>query len=372
MSALALLLALPGVWSLLTTSSLAAVRMKRRVNRAPTRGLSVLKPLCGADPSLEHNLRSFFEQDHPNFELLFGAQRADEPALEVVRRLQREYPDVASRIIVHNFSEGLNPKVRNLRGMLPVARFPLLLISDSNVRAPRQYLSEAAAELEADPTIGLVTHLFAGIGGTTFAAEIEHVQLAGFVAGGAAMPSLVGHAAVIGKSMLMSREHLEAVGGLAGVSDVLAEDYVLGQRLAQHGLRVAIGRTVLQNVVGEMSPRDLVERYARWSMMRRRLCPAAFALEPLASPLLLLPVAFHVLGFSAILWALAIWFVRDVLALSILGRAASPQVLLVSPARDLAMLVAWGIALFTRHVSWRGTRVRVGQGTVLRALATSR
>ena len=115
MSPYLILLALPGIWSLLTTSSLAAITMKKRPLHAPTKGLSVLKPLCGADPSLEDNLRSFFEQDHPKFELVFGAQRADEPALEVVRRLQAEYPLVASTIVVHDFAEGLNPKVRNLR-----------------------------------------------------------------------------------------------------------------------------------------------------------------------------------------------------------------------------------------------------------------
>lgn len=372
MSTLALLLALPGLWSVLTTSSLAAVKFGTRRTNVPQKGLSVLKPLCGADPSLEENLRSFFEQDHPNFELVFGAQRADEPALDVVRRLQAEYPRVASTIVVHDFAEGLNPKVRNLRGMLPHARFELLLISDSNVRAPRQYLTEATAELEADPSIGLVTHVFAGVGGSTFASKVEHVQLAGFVAGGAAMPSLVGHAAVIGKSMLLSREHLGVVGGLEGVSDVLAEDYVLGQRLAQHGLRVAIGRTVLENVVGDLTPRTLVERHARWAMMRRRLCPAAFALEPLASPLLLLPFALHLLGPIAFVWALGVWFVRDVLALAILGRSPSPLALFASPARDLAMFVAWAVALFTQHVSWRGTRVRVGQGTILTVQASSR
>ncbi len=371
MSPFVLLLALPAIWSVLTTSSLAAVTSKPRASRAPQKGLSVLKPLCGADPSLEENLRSFFAQDHPNFELVFGAQRADEPALEVVRRLQAEFPHVASTIVVHDFAEGLNPKVRNLRGMLPHARFELLLISDSNVRAPRHYLTEASAEFESDPAIGLVTHVFAGVGGSTFASEVEHVQLAGFVAGGAAMPSLVGHAAVIGKSMLLSRKHLEVVGGLAGVSDVLAEDYVLGQRLAKHGLRVALGRTVLENVVGDLTARELVERHARWAMMRRRLCPLAFALEPLASPLVLLPLALYLLGPVAALWALATWFVRDAAALSILGRPASLKSVLASPARDLAMLVAWGVALFTRHVSWRGTRVRVGQGTVLTAQATS-
>lgn len=367
MSPVALLLALPTLWSVLTTASLAYVRFQRTKRAATVPSVSVLKPLCGADPSLEENLASFFEQDHPDFELVFGAQREDEPALVVVRALMERHPHVRATIVVHGVADGLNPKVRNLRGMLPHARHDLVLISDSNVRAPKHYLSEACSTFASDPSIGLVTHLFAGHGGETLAAQIEHVQLAGFVAGGAAMPSLMGHAAVVGKSMLLSRRHLDLVGGLEGVRDVLAEDYVLGQRLTKRGLRVALGSTLLENVVGDLTPRALVERHARWSMMRRRLFPAAFALEPITAPLLLLPLALHAFGPAGLAWAIATWMVRDLLALAVLGRPVPAWSLLLSPVRDVAMLVAWAVALFTRHVSWRGTRVRVGRGTVLRA-----
>lgn len=372
-SAMVALLALSSTWSLVTSLSVSAVTLRKPARAGEIPSVSVLKPLCGADPSLFENLRSFFEQDHPSFQLVFGAQNPKDPALEVVNSLRQLYPQVDVAVVVHDFAEGLNPKVRNLRGMLGHAKHELLLISDSNVKAGPGYLLEACAEKVADPRVGLVTNLFVGVGGNTLGAAIERVQLAGFVAGGAATPSLLGHAAVIGKSMLIHRRELEAIGGLEAVKDVLAEDYVIGQRLEAAGFRVAIAPTVLSNVVGELSLRALVERHARWAMMRRRLCPAAFYLEPLTNPLLLLPLAFAALGNLAFVWLLTTWFIRDVLSTIALSKRSASQTqgdssvwaLIVSPLRDLAMMVAWSSALFARHVSWRGTRLRVGRSTSL-------
>lgn len=366
MNEILVMMALATTWSTVTTGAVAAVTLQRSpAARGSTPAVSVLKPLCGADPALEENLRSFFEQDHPCFQLVFGVQRADDPALPVVARLRATYPTVDVAVVVHSFAEGLNPKVRNLRGMFPHAKHERILISDSNVRAPRSYLREATELHASAPDVGLVTHVFAGSGGSTLASAVEEVQLAGFVAGGAATPSLFGHASVVGKSMLMCKAHLASVGGLEAVADVLAEDYVLGQRLQARGLRTVIGKTVLLNVVGDLDGRALVDRHARWAMMRRRLSPVAFWLEPLASPLVLLPWAFLALGPLALVWAAVTYFARDVLAESLLKRRACLRTLLLGPLRDAAMLVAWLTSLSKTHVSWRGTRVHVGRGTSL-------
>lgn len=104
--------------------------------------VSVMKPLCGADPGLSQNLESFFVQDHPSYELVFGVVSPEDPALSVLREVRARHPGVACRVIVHSGGGALNPKVDNLLGMLPKAAHDLVVISDSNIRAPRHYLSE--------------------------------------------------------------------------------------------------------------------------------------------------------------------------------------------------------------------------------------
>jgi ceramide glucosyltransferase len=328
--------------------------------------VTVLKPLAGADPSLGENLRSFFEQDHPDYELVFGVEAADDPALEVVRALLREYPEVRGRIVVHETKGATNPKVRNLLGMMPHAEHDLVLVSDSNVRAPRSYLREAVRTLTRDPSVGLVTHLFVGEGAATLAAQLEAVQLTGFVAAGAAWPTCFGDAAVIGKSMLFSKSELAQLGGLDRVRDVLAEDYVIGKMFQHAGRKVALGSTVLTNVIGRPGLRTVFDRQLRWSMLRWRLRPQTHVLEPVSNPLVILPMLAMLVGGWAFAWYLAMVLVRDAYGAWRLGSKKSLVLpIVLAPLRDLLAFVVWLVTPLKRHVRWRGHRVRVGAGTLL-------
>ncbi len=353
---------LAGWWSLRR-----ATRGRARVP-GPVPPVSVLKPLNGADDELYANLKSCFEQDHPRFELLFGVTNPTDPACALVERLQREFPDVPARLIVHE-GEGsaLNPKVRNLLGILPHAAHDLVLISDSNVRAPAHYVSELAALHEARHA-GIVTNLFAGTGERTLGAALENMQLNGFCAAGSALPTLTGDAAVIGKSTLFSQATLERLGGLTRLSCVLAEDFILGKMFQNAGLPVIIAPTVLENPNRDLSLRAAFSRHLRWAMLRWRLRPAVALLEPLTSPLLMLPFAWSVLGPLSVLWLFAVLAIRDLGGWVLLrgwGRAWLP--LLLGPLRELAAPVAWLLGLLKRHVTWRGQRLRLSAGTLLYA-----
>ena len=126
------------------TAGLIAVllltRRRMKASHAPLPAVSVLKPLCGRDADLEANLESFFEQDHPKYELLFGVTDPHDPAVDVAHELAARYPEVPCRVVVHKGAGALNPKVDNLLGLLPAARHDLVLVSDSNVHAPRHYV----------------------------------------------------------------------------------------------------------------------------------------------------------------------------------------------------------------------------------------
>ncbi|MCA9642446.1 MAG: glycosyltransferase, partial [Myxococcales bacterium] len=133
-----------GVCTAWTLAGLTATyRVSRKRVPVPQKlpAVSVLKPLCGADAGLEKNLETFFLQDHPDFELVFGVEDTADPALLVVDTLRKRYPQVHVQVVVHGPSvvslaqAGINPKVRNLRGMLPHAVHDLVLVSDSNVAA---------------------------------------------------------------------------------------------------------------------------------------------------------------------------------------------------------------------------------------------
>lgn len=363
-----LALALSTTWCLAGLLAVfRATRCKPLSEPATLPPISVLKPLCGSDPSLLLNLESFFSQDHPNFELLFGVVDANDGALAAVEKARARHPEVACRVVVHRGGGALNPKVDNLLGLVPEACHDLVLVSDSNVRAPRHYLRELASIYRRERP-GLVTNLFAGADEASLGGALESVELTGFCAAGVALPTLLGDPLLVGKSALFSRSRFEQLGGFQRLRHVLAEDFVMGKTFAHAGDAIVIAPTVLANVVGKLSLRAALSRHLRWSMLRFRLRPVAAALEPLTSPLALLPLALMLFGGWGLAWCCATWLVRDVGGWLILRGAKRLWLpLLLSPLRDALSLGVWAIAPLKHHVSWRGKRYRLGAGTLLYA-----
>ena len=226
-------------------------------------GVSILKPLKGVDDGLLDNLRAIARQEHPNFEVIFGAEDPSDPALDVARQVVAEFPHLPLRIITGAFPTGLNPKVRTLRHLLPNARHEWILISDSNVRPDPHYL-RAMCHKQQLHQADLVHSLLAGAHGRSLGGRLEELQLNGWVSASIALSDSLGHSCVIGKSMLMNRSALAQVGGLASVADILAEDYVLGAKLQRAGKTVVISPHLLSTVTGHGSLTQFFNRHVRW------------------------------------------------------------------------------------------------------------
>lgn len=361
------------------TSVLAVLRATgRRRERLPSPGdttpVTVLKPLCGADDALERNLETFFRQTWPHLELVFGVEGEDDPAVAVVRRLRARHPHVRCRLVIHDGRRALNPKISNLRAMLEAGAHDVVLISDSNVAAPPRYVEELLGQLlDRDRPVGMATSLFAGVGERSLGAALENLHLNGPIAGSvAASQELTGRTIVVGKSMMFRRSTLDRLGGLESVSTLLAEDYVLGRMVRAAGQEVRIGTVIVDNVCERTTVRRFVDRQLRWGLLRSRLKPLAYPLEPLLSPLFvaLIAPAFGAPLVPALAWALALSAGRDAIQWwRLRGPAGLLRALPLVPLKEALALGVWAVAPFHRHVSWRGRRFRVSAGTRLYAEA---
>ncbi len=356
--------------TLFAMASLFWVTRKRRGLVDHTPPVTIFKPLKGLDEGLEENLRSFFGLDYPTFQLLFCVADADDPAVPLVRRLLDEYPGRDARLVVGCPVFGLNPKVESLAALMRHRRHETILISDSNVRVRPSYLRETACYL-ADPHVGLVTNLFAGVDEEHSGAALENLQLNGTVAGGVATASVLGITCVVGKSMLMPVRVLEAIGGFASVRNLLAEDQAIGIRVRKAGYSIRLSHHVVENVNRHRSFRWFLNRHSRWFKIRRRLALATFLMEPTFN-LATVGLVWALAGESGLAWGgllvlVGLGIARDaVQARRLRGSFPKLRHLALSPVKDLFLLPIWFDALINRRIYWRGHQFLIGNSTRLR------
>ncbi len=332
--------------------------------------VTIFKPLKGLDEGLEDNLRSFFHLDYPEYQLLFGVVDPADPAAQVVRRLLAEFPDRDAQLVVGAPAFGLNPKVENLAALGPHRRHDVILISDSNVRVRPSYLRETACYL-ADPKVGLVTNVFAGVGEQSFGAKLENLQLNGFVAGNIASASVLGVTCVVGKSMMMPWSVFTAIGGFAAVRNLLAEDQAIGLKVRKAGYTIKLSRHVIENVNRDRDLYWFLNRHSRWFKIRRRLALPFFLAEPTTN-LTVVGLVWALSDETGIAWGgLLVLFglamFRDAVQTRWL-RGSFPKVrdLPLSLIKDLFLLPVWFDALINQRVQWRGHRFVIGRWTRLR------
>lgn len=341
--------------------------------------ISVLKPLHGDEQLLEAALESFFLQDHPNVQLVFGAADAADPALAVVERLRRRHPQVPADVVVEATSHGRNGKVGNLINMLPAARHDLLVVADSDMHVPRDHLRLVAATASR-PGVGLVTSLYTGLPATSgLVPRLGAAQInLGFLPA-AALSAWLGRQDCFGATMAIDRRRLKAIGGFEALADHLADDNVLGRLVRRHGGAIALAPVLPATTVGETRFADLVRHELRWMRTIRALEPVASLGLLLQFPLLwaLLAVVFSLASIWSLIGFGVALLVRYAVArrldrhLGLAGRSlvgdATPLMLLL---RDCLTGVVFLASFWSDEVRWRGRALHADAGTPPGASAT--
>jgi ceramide glucosyltransferase len=368
-----ILIALIAAGSLYGAASAAAVldffRSARMSDKSRSVPVSILKPLKGSDPEILENIRTFCDQDYPEFEVILGLNSPDTAELFAAERVAEQLSGHNIRLISSNHELGANQKISNLQGMLEYAEHSLIAISDSDMRVGKDYLTVIAGEYACTENIGLVTCLYKISAPKSFGAALESLSIAlDFIPSVLAARRLEGITFGLGASMLLSRKAIDDIGGLAAVSDYLADDYQIGNRLSNRGYKILLSGYVMENVVGPMSFSEYYRHQIRWARTIRASRPIGYLgsgityIFPFAVLLLILRGP-DIITLSAIGFVSALRLITGaVVQLKVIKCKAWLKWLFLIPIKDVLSFSIWIGGFIGSKVRWRGASYRIVRG----------
>jgi ceramide glucosyltransferase len=350
-----------------------------RLDRPPgfTPPLSLLKPLHGAEPGLEAHLATFFEQDYPDYEILFCARTPEDAGLEIARRVAARYPRIRSKFLSTGEPPYINAKVRSMELMEEAAAHDILVISDSDVRVTPGYLRAVALPF-ADRRVGGITCLYRGVaaeGGLW--ARLEAVGMSVEMSAGVLVARMMeGMQFTLGPTMAFRRETIQRMGGFRVTADYCADDFVLGNETFKLGQTVVLSHHSIDHMVINASLVQSLKHQVRWMKSTRFSRPKGHF-----GTALTFSVPFGLLGIVVGVamghwgWGLTLlaWSVVTRLALSIavghlvVGDKSWFGLLVLYPIRDLMGFCFWAASYTSSRILWRGRVFRLLPGGKMRA-----
>jgi ceramide glucosyltransferase len=342
-----------------------AIRRFRKPLREPQLepAVSIVRPLCGIDNYGGETLRTTFELDYPDYEILFCVASAGDPVLPLARALIAEHPGVPAKLLIGDDRVSTNPKLNNVTKGWRAAAHEWIIIADSNVLMPRDYVQRLFASWREDT--GLVASPPIGVQPEGFWAEIECAFLNTYQARWQYLIDSLGRGFAQGKTMLWRRADLEKAGGIEALGKEVAEDAASTKIVRSAGHKVRLIDRPLAQPLGHRTASDVWNRQLRWARLRRASFFLYFLPEILSGGVLpTIAVAFLAAQFdwpialSAAAYA-AFWYGGEML----LAAAADWDVPLLYPlygiTRDLMLPVLFIAALEGNDFTWRGNEMQV-------------
>jgi ceramide glucosyltransferase len=327
------------VYSLMV--AVAVAQFRRRVVEADQRTgasdfrppVSVLKAIHGNEPDLEENLASFFEQDYPEYEILFCARERSDAGLDVARRVAMRFPQVKTRILVCGTPRWPNARTFSLEVMRREARYPILVASDSDVRVGREYLA-SVVEPFSDPKVGLVTCLYRGVARRGLWAQLEAMGMSVEMSCGVLVANMLeGMKFALGPSMTIRQSTIEKIGGLEKVAEYYADDFVLGNWTAKAGERVELSQCIIEHHVLNTSFKSTMQHQQDWATSTRFSRPLGHLGEVLTYA-----IPYGLLGVGALALAGHLALGLELFAFTLMNRMLLCALVAASVVRDGAAL----------------------------------
>jgi ceramide glucosyltransferase len=326
--------------------------------------VSVLKPVHGLEAQLKENIESFFRQDYPDYEILFAADEADDPALDVVREVCARYPHIRTRVLVTG-TPWPNPVVYSFHCMAEVAAHEILVTTDSDVEVDPRYLREIVSPL-LDQKVGMVTCVYRGKNAAGFCSGLTAIGMSVEMTAGVLVANLLeGMKFGLGPTTVVRKDSLASIGGYPALRDYIAYDFAIGNLIAKAGYRVVLSNHIIDHVVNQKSFGRMWQNQLRWAQTTRYSRPKGHFGSGL-----IFAIPYGLLGFVAAA-GLRHWGIGALLlGIAVLNRLTEarlvgwmvvrdPQVRRAPwlyPLRDLLGFAVWFASYLRLRYVWRDSR----------------
>lgn len=354
--------------AMVVTGVIRFVRMRRR--RELSQGtdflppVTLLKPLHGSEPSLDAHLATFFQQDYPQFEILFCARQADDEGLRTAQRVAARFPHIPVKFLTTGEPKYINAKVSSMELMEVNASHSLLVISDSDVKVTPDYLRRIIAPFE-DPRVGMLTCVYRGVAADDgLWSRLEAAGMSVEMTAGVLVADLTeGMQFALGPTMVVRRECVKEIGGFGVMGDFCADDFVLGKLVFEKGHTIILSEHIIDHVVINARFVSSVKHQIRWMKSTRFSRPMGHLGTALtfSVPFGVLAggaaIALHrpLLGVSLLLWSIVSRSAMAVLVGAAVVRERNLlRLALLYPLRDLLGFLYWCASYLSDKIVWRG------------------
>lgn len=339
--------------------------------------VTILKPVHGMEEQLAANLESFFQQDYPLYEVIFGVRDLENPAAKVAEEVRARYPHVPSQIVISGAPQWPSAKVFSLDKMIAASTNSYFIISDSDVRVAPDFLRNTIPPL-LEKKVGLITCMYRGVPAADFWSRLEALGLSVEMSSGVMVADMIeGMRFALGPAMAVRRDAVDAIGGIRAVADYYSDDFELGNRIWSKGYQVVLSHHLVDNVLTSRSPLRTLGDQLRWMKSTRYSRPAGHAGTGLTYAM-----PFGILGFAAATaighwgWGLGLLVLAcanrmiqsAVVGGSVARDSRAVWMCWLYPLRDLFGFIAWMLSYTSRDFYWRGELYRFGKGGRIAAL----
>ena len=326
-----------------------------------TPAVTIFKPICGIEQDMDENLRSFCEQDYPEYQVIFGLHGNDDDAIPVIQKIIEDYPQLDLEMVIDARLHGSNHKVSNLINMFPSAKHEILIVSDSDMRVRKNYLHDVVAPF-ANTANGAVTCLYSGRTDDGVASKLNAMFINEWF-----LPSVLISDALkdisycLGATMAVRREILTDFGGFEALANYLADDYMLGQMVSERGYKVYLSYTIVENLSYEPNYKSLFLHELRWARTLRAAEPLGYMGTFLTDTLMISSLT----AFFALLFTQHTFLPASILGITITARIfLHLQVksaleldgrgsLVLIPVRDMMSFVIRVVSYMGNSIEWR-------------------